>query len=937
MNKKEIEELFDLSASIDAKTADLQSKACMRIIEMLEDLPGIILGDDVGMGKTYIAFSTAVWYLHKNPKKQVVIITPSWLLNEKWFNDIRNFIEKNLHFDKVKLRESDIKMIYQYDHGTYIEQIAEASKNGKVLLIPINVFATIGWKHEKSFFLACWFKHKRFWGKTREEILSAMDGDISVYAPEDFSDMGITYQDIPEEWYTALNEAYSLEGLSSLGVNKIWDEIKNLRYKVINKVMPEASLLILDEAHKMKNEGTVKRKGLEAAVYRKFYKGIFLTATPFQLGEGELRSVLDMFKAAIITQSQEDKFEQLISSMFLEMTKYQELMSIFENYVHAMSPDEAILLENAIERDSCEKLSYDVSETYSIYQKLLQQKSALELTMKKLIVRNVKRKDMYRKEIIGSMDNESTQGLPLSSEAYIPFALMEKAIYQILAQGDRTFIANIKQSFTSSFDAVLNSSVMEREIEAIQMIEKLKIGKIAHPKLTKVSEKVVDLLMDGQKTLLFCDRLDTMKQMKSTLEKRIDRKYDRDIKKLYPDNGEKGFNNFCKRFYNKMDVSWFLLQESFIHSVLIPILNICGKNKKSIPSASDIVEEVNSMYSKYNNTNKANYMYIKRIVEQIVFRKTLAGIEGWQKQLKLHRELLNTAYNIMDSRYIQFGLNLEENANEEQPNEEDERTIKNISNKLITNVMKHKGIWEIYKEKLNKLPPVERDELVTSMILFLRRDRRFFIHLHKIKDKYPSKENDFLIKKTFSAGSLLDWENAYQRFLDRYCDETTANREEMRLGLNNKEVVAIINRETTNEARSRIKAGFNTPFYPQILIATKTMQEGIDLQKECKEIIHYDMEWNPASMEQRVGRIDRIGSLISSLREKDESATLDIYYPYIKNTIDESIYNTVKDREKWFNLILGGTPQWDTFEIDPDVTNIKSWVFKRLQIDLSVE
>ena len=32
----------------------------------------------------------------------------------------------------------------------------------------------------------------------------------------------------------------------------------------------------------------------------------------------------------------------------------------------------------------------------------------------------------------------------------------------------------------------------------------------------------------------------------------------------------------------------------------------------------------------------------------------------------------------------------------------------------------------------------------------------------------------------------------------------------------------------------------------------------------------------------------------------------------------------------------GGTPQWDTFEIDPEVTSIKPWVFKRLHIHLSV-
>jgi len=158
----------------------------------------------------------------------------------------------------------------------------------------------------------------------------------------------------------------------------------------------------------------------------------------------------------------------------------------------------------------------------------------------------------------------------------------------------------------------------------------------------------------------------------------------------------------------------------------------------------------------------------------------------------------------------------------------------------------------------------------------------------------------------------------------------------MQLGLASSEVVAIIHGGTEISARKKIKAGFNTPFYPQILIATATMQEGIDLQVECKRVIHYDLEWNPASLEQRVGRIDRIGSLISKLREKGHEVTLDVYYPYIKNTIDESIYHTVKDREKWFNLLLGGTPQWDTFEMDPDVTPIKPWVFRSLQIDLGV-
>jgi ERCC4-related helicase len=36
-------------------------------------------------------------------------------------------------------------------------------------------------------------------------------------------------------------------------------------------------------------------------------------------------------------------------------------------------------------------------------------------------------------------------------------------------------------------------------------------------------------------------------------------------------------------------------------------------------------------------------------------------------------------------------------------------------------------------------------------------------------------------------------------------------------------------------------------------------EEGIDLQEQCRYIVHYDLEWNPARMEQREGRVDRMG------------------------------------------------------------------------------
>ena len=45
----------------------------------------------------------------------------------------------------------------------------------------------------------------------------------------------------------------------------------------------------------------------------------------------------------------------------------------------------------------------------------------------------------------------------------------------------------------------------------------------------------------------------------------------------------------------------------------------------------------------------------------------------------------------------------------------------------------------------------------------------------------------------------------------------------------------------------------------RILLATDTASEGIDLQRYCHDLLHFDVPYNPSRMEQRNGRIDRHG------------------------------------------------------------------------------
>ena len=45
----------------------------------------------------------------------------------------------------------------------------------------------------------------------------------------------------------------------------------------------------------------------------------------------------------------------------------------------------------------------------------------------------------------------------------------------------------------------------------------------------------------------------------------------------------------------------------------------------------------------------------------------------------------------------------------------------------------------------------------------------------------------------------------------------------------------------------------------RILLATDAASEGIDLQRHCHRVVHYEIPWNPNRLEQRNGRVDRHG------------------------------------------------------------------------------
>jgi len=82
--------------------------------------------------------------------------------------------------------------------------------------------------------------------------------------------------------------------------------------------------------------------------------------------------------------------------------------------------------------------------------------------------------------------------------------------------------------------------------------------------------------------------------------------------------------------------------------------------------------------------------------------------------------------------------------------------------------------------------------------------------------------------------------------------------------------------------------------HAQVLIATEAGGEGINLQF-CHHIINFDLPWNPMRLEQRIGRIHRLG------QEKNVM----IYNFAIKDTVEDHILKLLYEKIHLFEKVVG--------------------------------
>ena len=105
-----------------------------------------------------------------------------------------------------------------------------------------------------------------------------------------------------------------------------------------------------------------------------------------------------------------------------------------------------------------------------------------------------------------------------------------------------------------------------------------------------------------------------------------------------------------------------------------------------------------------------------------------------------------------------------------------------------------------------------------------------------------------------------------------------------------------IDGDTPPVERSEIIDSFSRDDRLEVLLSSRVGGEGLDFQF-CNTMFNYDLPWNPMEVEQRIGRLDRIGQ---------DSQIIHIYNLWIQGTIEERILRRLYDRVGIFQRSIGG-------------------------------
>ena len=551
---------------------------------------------------------------------------------------------------------------------------------------------------------------------------------------------------------------------------------------------------------------------------------------------------------------------------------------------------------------------------------------------------------------------------PLKAEgpAALPFLAYERMIDELFRRDERTHKAAVEINMVSSHGAARESAVLvshaasHPEVERYRGLLRDVLGQIAddreaHPKLRYVLQDALDAAEgQGEKTLIFCTRIETLRELQRELRRAWDERLLVRWRHAYP---EAGFADIFgardddehlrgrhaqlrDRFHRMQDLLSLALRERYLQTLLE--LGDWGERHldEIVRRAQDHVSRIRT---KPLAAERIHFGLLKRVVEVATVELRAHADPGWAARFA------TTIARILDPQYIDLGYDLVPDDLEDDVRGTHTPTWQVSHEHARVVVADRPHLWSYFTGDIYNLPEARRVRLIERLAHYLT-----FRAVPFLADLMASATTAGLDVHSVESARLLEHTDAFwgtpvglehvRRLKDflLYFHDQLIEKAQQEL-LSGELLKGHFVRQTSEgETRDRLREAFNTPLHPMVLIANEVMQEGLDLHRACRRVVHHDLPWNPAQLEQRVGRVDRIGSRIRQLRARGGDAKLTVLFPLIEQTIDTRIYEVVRSRKKWLEFLLGARPEVDPDNFDgPAPPPLPDSVVARLRIDLS--
>lgn len=935
-------------SQINPSDAQRQVVTARTILERLQTQPGVLLADEVGMGKTYVAMAIVASVIVSTRRSHcpVVVMVPPGL-RLKWQRDWEQFkahcvrkhaldwvrdeyahtpteffkllddrgnqrthlvfittgcFSRGLNDSWVKLamirfarrmtKMSDMQkrrlyrwaadLVRQFSNYRLTEEVARRLMHSDVL----------EWKHIL----------------VAEGILSEEDDDpvpdrLSKDAYRiDWADLCTVLRELPGR---------RPESVKTTLRNEIRRRFNNACRSVFGQWLKLARwrspLMVLDEAHHAKNDSTrlaqLFRQETEndvALLKDTFDRMLFLTATPFQLGHQELIRVLRSFAAVRWSSkeapagSREDfmttiaELEQALDRNRLAGRRFDRLWGkigadMLENIEEDNDEEERVLRWwRGVEASPADAFERLIVESY---QDCVATRAQAERLLSPWLIRHnrlpslpgkpglPRRNMVFGKSIMDysgtRINDQIIEGLPIAEHALLPFLITARAQGQLAqSAGTRAFFA---EGLVSSYEAFhhtregrdktkdFEDGLVVHAEEALWLVptrwyeeqiallipsrEAPRDLRKAHPKISATVDRAIDLWLAGEKVLVFCFYIQTAHALYEHLSKEIDKRIiDITGGKLGLDAGR---------------------QVAEIQSWLARTI------RRLMHAESPFHREIRSLLDDTLDKPSRSILH--------PYRDQLIGV-----MLAYFRSPAFVA------RYLPLDDSLVRDALGER------ETRQEILAKGIK-ALRHAILEE--KDASNQTYLGRIDQFLDFAIeLAERAERRLKLKQHEESDE--------------SGHPLLEYLNAVSiyskpRRTDRIDDDVVAD--EMDDGSYRvMPLVRMVYGETKTVIRDRLMLAFNSPLFPEILVSSSVMGEGVDLHRFCRHIIHHDLCWNPSTLEQRTGRLDRV-----RCKAEECSRPIVVYEPFLAGSADEKMFRVLRDRERWFQIVMGQKFEFD--------------------------